>query len=127
MAESPWHRRPTEADLVAHGATPPVTLLRTRLVRLAIVLIGLLLIGLAVLHLPPIRARVLERVRGYARQELGIVVRASSLHYSLLRRSIELRDVSLTAESSGDPFLEADRVVLVAGPGLFRGRVAVER
>jgi hypothetical protein len=49
-----------------------------RLVRVAVVLIGLILIGLAVLHLAPVRARVLDQVRGYAARELGVTLQASS-------------------------------------------------
>ena len=73
-----------------------------RLVRLAVVLIGLILIGLAVLHLPPVRARVLDQVRGYAAQELGVALQASSLGYNVLTRTIELRDLSLAA-TPGSP------------------------
>ena len=75
-----------------------------RLVRLAVVLIGLILIGLAVLHLPPVRARVLDRVRGYAAQELGMALQASSLGYNVLTRTIELRDLSLAATPRQSPF-----------------------
>ena len=78
-----------------------------RLARLAVVLIGLILIGLTVLHLPPVRARVLDRVRGYAARELGIALQASSLGYNLFTRSIELGDLSLAA-SSGE-FVPASR------------------
>ena len=80
--------------------------LSARLARLAVVLIGLILIGLAVLHLPPVRARVLDRVRGYAQREFGIALQASSLGYNLLTRSIELRDLSLAATSNGQPFFK---------------------
>src|ERR1051325_10135555 len=68
-----------------------VVRLSARLVRLAVVPIGLILIGLAVVHLPPVRTRVLERVRAYAAQEFGIALQATSLRYSLFSRSVELR------------------------------------
>jgi hypothetical protein len=96
-----------------------VSQLPRRLVRLSAILVGLLLIGLAVLQLPSVRRRVLERARGYAAQELGITLQASSLGYSLLSRSIELRDVS--ASAAQDPFLTAERVSVELGPGIFLG------
>ena len=101
--------------------------LSARLARLAVVLIGLILIGLAVLHLPPVRARVLDRVRGYAQQEFGIALQASSLGYNLLTRSIELRDLSLAATSNGQPFVQADRAVVVLDPAIYLGRFDVSR
>ena len=101
--------------------------LSARLARLAVVLIGLILIGLAVLHLPPVRARVLDRVRGYAQREFGIALQASSLGYNLLTRSIELRDLSLAATSNGQPFLQADRAVVVLDPAIYLGRFDVSR
>jgi len=101
-----------------------------RLRRLALAagaLAGLILIGLAVLHLPSIRARVLDRARGYLEREFDIALGASSLSYNLFTRSIELRDLSLASTSSGHPFLRADRAVIVLGPGVFLGRPAVNR
>ena len=98
-----------------------------RLARLAVVLIGLILIGLAVLHLPPVRARVLDRVRGYAAQELGMALQASSLGYNVLTRTIELRDLSLAATPGGPPFLQADRVVVMVDPGIYLGRLTISR
>jgi outer membrane protein assembly complex protein YaeT len=102
-----------------------VARLSARLARLAVVLIGLFLIGLAGLHLPPVRARVLDRVRAYALQEFGIRLQASRLGYNLLTRSIELRDVSLTATSASQPFLQADRAVVLLDPAIYLGRVTV--
>ncbi len=96
-----------------------------RLARLAVVLIGLILIGLAVLHLPPVRARVLDRVRGYAAQELGVALQASSLGYNVLTRTIELRDLSLAATPGSPPFLQADRVVVLVDPGIYLGRLTI--
>src|SRR4029453_15733202 len=104
-----------------------VARLSVRLIRLAVLLIGLFLIFLAVLHLPPVRARVLDRVRAYALQEFGIALQASSLGYNLLTRSIELRDLSLTATSASQPFLQADRAVVVLDPAIYLGRVTVSR
>jgi hypothetical protein len=72
-----------------------VAKLPRRLARLAGFLAGLILLGLAVLHLPSVRARVLDRVRGYAERELGIALRASSLGYNLFTQTLELRDLSL--------------------------------
>jgi len=84
-------------------------------------------IGLAVLHLPSVRGRVLERARAYAEREFGVALRASSLGYNLLTRSIELRGLSVASTSASDPFLEADRAAVELGPGIFRGRVTVNR
>ncbi len=98
-----------------------------RLARLVLVLAGLLLIGLAVLHLPAVRGRVLDRVRGYAERDYGVVLHASSLGYNLFSRSIELRDLSVASTAAGDPFLQAEHAVVVFGPGLFRGRAIVDR
>jgi len=98
-----------------------------RLARLAGVLSGLLLIGLLVLHLPSVRGRVLDRVRGYAERELGLALRASGLSYNLLTRTIELRDVSIASTSADRPFVEADRAVVVLGPAIFRGRLAIDQ
>jgi outer membrane protein assembly complex protein YaeT len=101
-----------------------------RLRRLALAagaLAGVILIGLAVLHLPSIRARVLDRARGYLEREFDIALGASSLSYNLFTRSIELRDLSLASTSAGHPFLRADRAVIVLGPGVFLGRPAVNR
>jgi outer membrane protein assembly complex protein YaeT len=91
------------------------------------VLAGLLLLGLGVLHLPSVRGRVLDRARAYAERELGLRLSASSLSYSLLTRTIELRDVSLTSSAAAQPFLEADHAVVVLGRALFRGRITVTR
>src|SRR5436190_9052138 len=104
-----------------------VVQLRRRLARLAGALFGLLLIGLVVLHLPSVRGRVLDRVRGYAERELGLALRASSLSYNLLTRTIELRDVSIASTSAAPPFFEADRAGLVLSRGLLRGRFAIDQ
>jgi outer membrane protein assembly complex protein YaeT len=93
----------------------------------AVVLVGLILIGLAVLHLPPVRARVLDRVRGHAAQEFGIALQASSLGYNLFTRSIEVRDLSLAAASGGQPFLQAHRVEVVLDPAIYLGHPTVIR
>src|SRR5262245_33745146 len=107
---------------MSESAVSMARLLR-RLLRVAVVLIGLFLIGLLVVHLPPVRARVLDRVRGYAAQELGIALQASSLGYNLATRTIELRDLSLAATSGAPPFLQADRVVVLVEPGIYLGRL----
>ena len=86
--------------------------LSARLARLAVVLIGLILIGLAVLHLPPVRARVLDRVRGYAQQEFGVAMQASSLGYNLLTRSIER--ITLSPSS---PYFSEIVSTLAGSPG----------
>ena len=93
----------------------------------AVVVAGVLLIAYATLHLPFVRARVLERARGYALRELGIVVDASSLHYALLARSVELRNVSLAASAGEPPFLQAEAIRLVLDRSVFRGVVASDR
>ena len=93
----------------------------------AVVAAGVLLIAYATLHLPFVRARVLERAREYALRELGIVVDASSLHYAILARSIELRDVSLASSAGETPFLKAEAIRLVLDRSVFRGVVAVDR
>ena len=88
-----------------------------RLARLTGVVAGLILIGLAVLHLPSVRSGVLDRARAYVQREFGVTLKASSLSYNLFRRSVELRDLSLA--SAEHPFLEADRALVVFGPGIF--------
>jgi outer membrane protein insertion porin family len=70
---------------------------------------------------------VLDRARGYAERELGVALTASGLSYNLFTRSIELRDLSLAATSSDQPFLQADRAVVVVGPGSYGGHLTVER
>jgi hypothetical protein len=85
------------------------------------------MIGVAVLHLPPVRSRVLDRARAYAEREFGVTLRASSLGYNLFTRSIELRDLSLASPSTDQPFLEADRAIVVLGTGVFRGRITITR
>ena len=101
--------------------------LPARLVRLAVVLIGLILIGLVVLHLPPVRTRVLDRARAYAAQKFGIALQATSLRYNLLSRSIELRDVSLAPSPGGRPFLEAARVEIVLDSSIYLGHAVITR
>ena len=93
----------------------------------AVVGAGFLLIAYTTLHLPFVRARVLEAARGYALRELGIVVDASSLHYAVLARSVELRNVSLAASAGEPPFLQAEAIRLVLDRSVFRGVVAVDR
>src|SRR5688500_7799178 len=85
---------------------------------------GVLLIGYATLHLPFVRAAVMERARGYALRELGVVIDAASLHYALLSRSVELRSVKVASAAGEPPFLEAEAVRVVLDRSLFRGTVA---
>lgn len=101
--------------------------LRRRLAPPAAILAGLILTGVAVLHLPSVRSRVLAYVQGYTERELGVELRASRLDYSLLARSIELRDLSVSAVGADPPFLQADRAVVVVGPGIFLGHTSVHR
>ena len=96
-----------------------------RLGLLAAGLVALFLIALGAAHLPSVRGRALEYARDYASRELGVRLRASNLRYSLFDRSVELRDVSLSAVSADQPFLQIDRAVVVLGPGIFLGRVNV--
>ena len=98
-----------------------------RVAVVAAVAAGILLIVFATLHLPFVRARVLERAREYALRELGISVDASSLHYAVLGRSIELRDVSLASSAGETPFLKAEAIRVVLDRSVFRGVVAVDR
>ena len=93
----------------------------------AVVVAGVLLIAYTTLHLPFVRARVLERARGYALRELGIVVDASSLHYAVFARSVELRNVSLAASAGEPPFLQAEAIRLVLDRSVFRGVVRSDR
>jgi outer membrane protein assembly factor BamA len=93
----------------------------------AAVVAGLLSIAYATLHLPFVRARVLERARAYALRDLGIVIDASSLHYALRARSVELRNVSLASSGVETPFLQAEAIRLVLDRSVFRGVVAVDR
>lgn len=58
-----------------------------RTARVAGVLAGLVLIGLWVVHLPSVRARVLDRARAYAEQELGVTLQSASLRYNLFTTS----------------------------------------
>ena len=98
-----------------------------RLVIGAAVSVGVLLIAYATLHLPFVRAAVLERARAYTLRELGVVVDASSLHYGLLSRSIELRGLRFAAAAGEPPFLQAEAVRLVLDRSLFRGNVAIDK
>jgi outer membrane protein assembly complex protein YaeT len=93
-----------------------------RVARIAGVVAGLVVLGVVALHLPSVRARVLDRARTYAERELHVAFRASNLSYGLFARSIELQDVSVASASGAEPFLQADRVVVVFGRGILRGR-----
>ena len=92
-----------------------------RLVLGAAMSAGVLLIAYATLQLPFVRAALLERARAYTLRELGVVVDASSLHYGLLSRSIELRGVRFAAAAGEPPFLQAEVVRVVLDRSLFRG------
>ena len=98
-----------------------------RLARGAVVVLGLILIGVLMLHLPPVRARVLDRVRSYAAEHLRIALQASSLRYGLLTRTIELRNISLASTTGSPAFLEADRAVVLLDPAIYFGRPSVAR
>jgi len=98
-----------------------------RVARIAGVVAGLVLLGVVALQHPSIRARVFDRARAYAERELHLVLRASSLSYSLFTRSVELQDVSVGSTSGAEPFLQADRVVVVFGRGILRGRSDIVR
>ena len=88
---------------------------------------GVLLIVYATLQLPLVRAALLERARAYTLREFGVVVDASSLHYGLLSRSIELRNVRFAAAAGEPPFLQAESVRLVLDRSLFRGNLAIDK
>ena len=100
-----------------------------RIAVVAAILAGALLLFLAVVHLPPVRARVLEQARAYAARELGVAVDAKSLHYNLFGPSAELRDVALGSLDDKDrrPLLRADSLRIVLGRGLVLGQVEVTR
>ena len=68
-------------------------------------------IAILVAHVPPVRAMALRRIGVFARAHLGTALTASSLHYNLARRTVELRDVTLAGVETPDtPFLTVPRV-----------------
>lgn len=97
------------------------------LIRLTVVAAALALIAIVALQTPLVRGRLLELARSYAAREFGVALRSPHLDFSLLSRSIELRDVSLTAASRNEPFFAAERVVVVLGRRIWRGDVEIAR
>jgi len=97
--------------------------------RALIVVVTVVTLALALLggvHLPFVRARVLEWARARVARDFGIVVDARSLDYNLLGVSIELHDLNLSAP--GDrPFLQADGLRLELGRRLFAGLVEIRQ
>jgi hypothetical protein len=91
----------------------------------AAAIVALILLLLAVAHLPSVRARVLERARAYATRDLGIVLDADALDYSLTSRAASLRNVTIAA--TGQPALiRADSARVVLSRRLFRGVIEIE-
>ena len=94
----------------------------------AAVVAGILLLAYATLHLPFVRALVLERARGYALSELGIVARRveSSLRAARSIGRTSQRESRVLCRRSR-PFCKPRRSVVVLDRRVFRGVVAVDR
>ncbi|HEX7794331.1 MAG TPA: translocation/assembly module TamB domain-containing protein [Vicinamibacterales bacterium] len=91
---------------------------------MTVVTLALALLG--GVHLPFVRARVLEWARARVVRDFGIVVDAKTLDYNLLGVSLELHDLNLSAP--GDrPFLQADGLHLELDRRLFTGLVEVRQ
>jgi outer membrane protein assembly factor BamA/autotransporter translocation and assembly factor TamB len=102
--------------------------MRSKFLRRAlIVVVTVVTLALALLggvHLPFVRARVLEWARARVARDFGIVVDAKRLDYNLLGVSLELHDLNLSAP--GDrPFLQADGLRLELDRRLFAGLVEI--
>jgi outer membrane protein assembly complex protein YaeT len=92
----------------------------------AAAIVALILLLVAVAHLPFVRVRIIERARAYAASDLGIVLDAVALDYSLITRSASLTNVTIAA--SGQPALvRADSARVVLSRRLLRGVVEIER
>jgi outer membrane protein insertion porin family len=104
--------------------------MRSKFLRRAlIVVVTVVTFALALLggvHLPFVRARVLEWTRARVARDFGVVVDAKRLDYDLLGVSLELHDLNLSAP--GDrPFLQADGLRLELDRRLFTGLVEVRQ
>src|SRR5215813_9204949 len=104
--------------------------MRSRFLRRALIVVATIVtLALALLggvHLPFVRARVLEWARARISHDFGIVVDAKSLDYNLLGVSLELRDLTLSAP--GDrPFLQADGLRIELDRCLLSGLVEIRR
>ena len=90
----------------------------------AVVVLGLLIVG--AVHLPVVRARVLDYARGRVARDFGIDVQARALRYNLLGVSVELQQPVVSAH--GDrPFLQADVLRLVLDRRVLLGTVDITR
>ena len=103
----------------------PTLLRRVLLVLTTIVCLALALV-LAV-HLPPVRARVLEWAGEWASRELGIFIQAEGLRYNLWTMSLELRKPTMFSAAGERPFLQADSVRIVLNRRALRGILELER
>ena len=103
----------------------------SKLLRAASAGVGALAVSVAALFvlvdLPPVRARVLDRGRVYAEQQLGIFIDSDGLDFSVLARSIRLSNVRLAASRSERPFLEVDLATVFLDWRVIFGAPAVRR
>src|SRR5262249_33597090 len=99
--------------------------LRRALIAVAtVVTLALALLG--GVHLPFVRARVLEWARARISHDFGIVVDAKNLDYNLLGVSLEPRALSLSPPGHR-PFLQADGLGVELDRRLLSGLVAIRR
>jgi len=97
--------------------------------RALIVVVTVVTLALALLggvHLPFVRARVLEWARVRLARDFGIVVDAKRLDYNLAGVSLELHDLNLSAPGER-PFLHADSLRLELDRRLFVGFVEIRQ
>src|SRR5262249_30613998 len=81
----------------------------------------------ALLHTSPVRARVLSLLMSRLATG-GVVLRADGLEYNIARLDIGVRHLALATLKTPDmPFLSAEQVRVVLGPGVLRGRIDVSR
>ncbi len=101
-----------------------IVLRRSAVAVAAVLVLGLLIVG--AVHLPVVRARVLEYTRGRVARDFGIDVNASALRYNLLGMSVELQQPVVSAR--GDrPFLQADVLRIVLDRRVWLGTVDITR
>ena len=92
--------------------------MKKRWLRLMLILpaaaISLLLLGIGLLHTPPARRLIFERVCAHLLKKLAIDVRAASFHYNLIARDITLEDLTVRSASAPDlpAIFHADRVYI---------------
>src|SRR5690349_17250504 len=104
--------------------------MRSKFLRRALfVVVTIVTLALALLggvHLPFVRARVLEWARVRLARDFGIVVDAKRLDYNLAGVSLELHDLNLSAPGER-PFLHADSLRLELDRRLFVGFVEIRQ